>query len=262
MKTVYVNPWGGVIPGKYSLSAIAFMQEFERLEYLIFYVLASGRIFSTRYDEFRDDSLAYISSLGPTFKETFDHLIVNEADILILSSKSYENILGEMAYGRCIESFLLYLKSVLAEIIQVRPQLLKSGEKETLEFVLGFEDIKELRTALAEKKIESLFYGGFTEIFKFYQSRVGVELVDSEETLSRLNRMTKIRNLIAHNGGKINAQFKGDYPDIPFEVGESMRFTYKDILDDNSFVLKSVENIDSKVSKKFSLSLIPVEEAK
>lgn len=74
-------------------------------------------------------------------------------------------------------------------------------------------------------------------------------------------RMTKIRNLIAHNAGKVNSEFKRDYPDFPLNIGESMRFSYKDILDGNSFILRSVESIDEKVTKKFNLSLITAESA-
>lgn len=157
MKAVYVNPWGSVISSNYSLSAIHFIQELERIEYMIFFVLASGKIFSSRYDEFREKSLAYIASLGPTFKKSFEHQIAMQGDKLILSSRGHEKMLCQMTYCRLIEGFLLYLKSILSEIIQVQPQLLKSGEKETLEFVLGFEDICDLRKALAEKKIEHLF---------------------------------------------------------------------------------------------------------
>ncbi|TLN00414.1 hypothetical protein FDZ73_19565, partial [bacterium] len=87
MKTIYVNPWGGIIPGNYSCSAVTFTQELEKLEYLVFYVLAAERIFATRYNEFKDESLDYIRSLGPKFQESFDHIIAHKGDRLILSGK-------------------------------------------------------------------------------------------------------------------------------------------------------------------------------
>jgi len=80
MKTIYVNPWGGIIPGKYSWSAITFTQELEQLEYLVFYVLAAERIFATSYNDFREESLDYIKSLGPKFRESFDYIIAHKGD--------------------------------------------------------------------------------------------------------------------------------------------------------------------------------------
>src|SRR3990172_4422029 len=92
IKTIKVNPWGAVIPGNLSQSAIEFTQEFELLEYLIFYVLASGRVLSTRYDEFREDSVAFISSLGPSFKETFDQVIASTPLFKFVPLHESENI--------------------------------------------------------------------------------------------------------------------------------------------------------------------------
>lgn len=146
VKTIYVNPWGGVIDGKYSLSAITFMQQLEILEYLIFYILASDRVFATRYEELRDNTLEYIKSLNPRFEENFNHILKQKADRLILGSRTYEGLLSQMVYNRSVENFLLYLKNILAEVIQVKPQLLKSGETERLDFILDFDDINELMT--------------------------------------------------------------------------------------------------------------------
>lgn len=258
MKTVYINPWGGVLKGKYSHSAIIFLQELEILEYLIFYLLVSDRLFYTRYEDFREESLDYIKSLGPKFKETFDHIVVHKADRLLFSSKTYENLLSQMAYSRSVDNFILYLKNILAEIIEVKPQLLKSGEKQRLDYILNFDDIVELRRALADKKIESLFYSGFKDIFDFYESRIGITLSDKTDDIEKFILMTKIRNLIVHNGGKINYEFKEDFPKYPLEVGESLRFSFKKILEENYFILKSVDSIDSKITSKFGLSLIPV----
>ena len=150
-KKVYVNPWGGVIDGKYSLSAIAFMRELEMLEYLILYILAADRVFTTRYEELREDTLEYIKSLNPRFEENFNHILKNQADILILRSRTYEGLLSQMVYNRSIENFLLYLKNILAEVIQVKPQLLKSGETERLDFILDFDVIKSANISRANR---------------------------------------------------------------------------------------------------------------
>ncbi|HUT71931.1 MAG TPA: hypothetical protein VMW89_14780 [Desulfatiglandales bacterium] len=258
MKTVHVHPWGGVLKVKYSSSAIIFLQELEILEYLIFYLLVSDRVFYARYENFREESLDYIKSLGPKFKETFDQIVVSKADRLLFRSKTYENLLSQMAYSRSVDNFILYLKNILAEIIEVKPQLLKSGEKERLDYILNFDDIVELRRALADKKIESLFYSGFKDIFEFYESRIGIKLSDKTDDIEKFILMTKIRNLIVHNGGKINSEFKKAFPKYPFEVGESLKLSFKEILEDNYFILRSVDSIDSKITGKFGLSLVPV----
>jgi hypothetical protein len=230
-------------------------QELERLEYLIFYLLVSDRLWHAHYEDFREESLDFIRALEPKFRETFDHIVVQKADRLLFASKSYENMLSQMTYSRSIDNFILYLKNILAEIIEIKPELLKSGDKERLDYILGFNDIAELRRALADKKIENLFYSGFKDISDFFESRIGISIIASPEDEIQFVLMTKVRNLIVHNGGKINSEFKKCFPDYPFEVSQSLRFSFKEILNQNAFLLKSVDSIDGKITRKFGLSL-------
>lgn len=165
-----------------------------------------------------------------------------------------------MVYSRTIDSFLAYLKDLLAEVISVKPQMLRSNETERLDFILSFDDIAELRSALAERKIERLFYGGFGDIAEFYENRIGVKLFESDNDFEKVLLMTRIRNLIVHNGGRINSSFKRQYPDSEFEIGERIDLRYESISENALFLLNSVEAIDEKVTKKFGLSLIASQE--
>jgi hypothetical protein len=161
-----------------------------------------------------------------------------------------------MVYRRVLDSFLGYMKDLLAETIIVKPQLLKSKETERLDFILGFDDLTELRAAIAERKIERLFYGGFGDIAEFYAKRIGIELFDSQEALQKVILMTKLRNLIVHNRGIINATFKKEYPDYGLAVGDPLEFNFGNILTDLSFLLDTALAIDKKVGTKFGLSLV------
>ena len=88
MKELYVNPWGGLIDVKYSISATHFMQKMELLEYLIFYLMATDRIMSENYEEYAADSIEYIKSFGPKFEERFEHIIEQKVDKLILETQA------------------------------------------------------------------------------------------------------------------------------------------------------------------------------
>ena len=231
------------------------MQNMELLEYLIFYLKAADRVLSSNYEEFAADSLDYIKSLGPKFEETFEHIIEKKADKLILSGKTYEYILSNMAHCKSVDEFILYLKNILAEIIQVKPQLLKSKENERLEFILDFDDIKSLRKALAEKKIESLFYGSFKDVYTFYESRIGFKLVHKQEDFDRINLLIRTRNLLVHNGGRGNTDFKKEFPEYSFGVADEVRYGFSDVLENNRYIIDIVKTIDATITSKFGLSL-------
>jgi hypothetical protein len=80
---------------------------------------------------------------------------------------------------------------------------------ETLDFILSFNDYKSLIKAIAEKKIEMLFYQGIDGIQKFFKERIGVKLF--KEKYEQINLLVKQRNLAVHK----RQNFKRFYSTVP-----------------------------------------------
>jgi hypothetical protein len=253
--TLYVNPWGASIPGTYTVSAVKLTQELEQIYCLISFVCASGKVVRMNYAQFRDECVQNVKSRTNPFIGNTLRAVDAGADSVLFSDKTYEKLVSQMVYSRMVDGFLGYMKGLLAEIVASEPRLLKSNETERLDFILSFDEIAELRTALAERKIERLFYGGFEDIAEFYLKRIGVEVSPSEEALQRLTLMTKLRNLIVHNGGVVSRAFKKEYPDSPFSEGDRIEFNFDSIMADLSFLLDTALALDQKVASKFHLSL-------
>ena len=66
----------------------------------------------------------------------------------------YENdrMLEELTITRTVDNYLSYISDLLALIYKSKPEMLKSEEEERLDFILSFDNLDELRNAIAEKK--------------------------------------------------------------------------------------------------------------
>lgn len=110
----------------------------------------------------------------------------------------YEIHLSSMMYVNTIDSFTVYFKEILSEVVLTKPQILKSQESEKLDFVLEYESMNDLINAIANKKIEELFYKGIEDIEKFFKNRLGIDIFKTDEEREVINLFIKQRNMTVH----------------------------------------------------------------
>ena len=112
----------------------------------------------------------------------------------------------EIILVRHIENYLSYLASLLYEIFVQRPETLKSSEKIEVSVALQCDSIETLVREIAEKKVESLSYSSFSDLYMFFDDRFGLKLA-SEEQLKLLLEAIEIRNISVHNRCHINKRY-------------------------------------------------------
>ena len=100
----------------------------------------------------------------------------SEKEKEFLEINYYEKSLSTMMYIKTIDNFENYFKEVLSEIVIKDPRVLKSKETEQHDFILSFDDYSSLINAIAEKKVEALFYQGIDNIQKFFKDRIGIDI--------------------------------------------------------------------------------------
>lgn len=159
-----------------------------------------------------------------------------------------------MMYVKTIDNFENYFKEILSEIVFSDPRVLKSKETEQLDFIFSFTDFQSLINAIAEKKIEALFYKGIDGIQKFFRERIGVEVF--QEKAEQINLLVKQRNLAVHNRSKISKEFVRQFPNESFVENMYLSFTFDYVEKIVPALYKIINDLDDEFTTKFKLNQI------
>lgn len=144
--------------------------EFESIERILLYFKVSNNLIN-------DDllkSIVKLKNFNDKLEVPYDLDATKEKEFLEINY--YEKSLSTMMYVKTMDNFENYFKEILAEIVRCEPRVLKSKQTEQLDFILSFDNFNDLIDAIAEKKIESLFYQGIDGIQKFFKDKIGVEI--------------------------------------------------------------------------------------
>ena len=163
-----------------------------------------------------------------------------------------------MAYSRIADNTLCYFKDIISEVIVKKPELLKSKEKEQLDYIFSFENMADLISAITEKKISELFYGGIKDIKEYFSSRLGINIFQNEKDEKDFNHFLKQRNLIVHNRGIISKEFSKEFSNqqINYVVGAKLNFNYEQLSIMNGGIVNFISDLDVVIREKFQLSTI------
>lgn len=168
----------------------------------------------------------------------------------------YEIHLSSMVYVNTIDNFNTYLKDILSEVVYAKPQILKSQESEKLDFILAYESMDDLLNAIANKKIEELFYKGIEDIEKFFKNRLGIDIFKTDKEREAINLHVKQRNLTVHNRRRISKDFAKQFPNLEYKIGEYLNFDFRYVSTLNLYLFNFVATIDEEISRKFKLKKI------
>lgn len=187
-----------------------------------------------------------------------NRFLETEKSDIIFTKDFYENYFGQMAYSRIIDNSLCYFKDILAEVVTKKPEILKSSEKKTIEFILSYNDMQSLIYALSEKKINELFYSGVEDIKKYFSSRLGIQIFKNLDEEKSFNKLIKQRNLIVHNRGIISKEFSKEFStnDIEFEVGKTIFFSYASLSEINGKITNFISDLELILCEKFKLDKV------
>lgn len=160
----------------------------------------------------------YLSSLekNPSFdKSNLDNLLRTDFKYTILSSELILNF-------TYLDSFL---SDSLTIIFQIKPQQLKTKNK-TIDYEKLFSglSLRKIKEEVIGKEIRNF---GNEKLFDRINilKKIGVEISLSENNENVLYKSRDVRNLIVHNNGKINAEFKSKYKNDEHNLGETFHLT-------------------------------------
>ncbi len=222
--------------------------EFEAIERIILYFKVSNNLINEDFLKsidklkFFNDSLEVPYELNPTLEKEF------------LEINYYETTLATMMYVRTIDNFENYFKEILSEIVICEPRVLKSKETEQLDFILSFDNYQSLIDAIAQKKVEALFYQNIENIQKFFKEKIGIEIFEGKE--EQINLLIKQRNLAVHNRSKISKELVKQFPNEAFEENMFLNFNFDYVEKLVPALYKIASELDHKFSDKYKLKQI------
>jgi len=245
------NKFGVKILSEGTKSFKAFSEETLNLEFFLLYILLNESN-NENIIEKKDFLKKLYENHGD--EKLVDFLQSEKSDV-IFKAKSYEKYFGQMAYTRMADNVLSYFKDILVEIIKSKPQILKSSEKESLDYIFSFSSMEELIEDITERNIEKLFYNSVKDIKKFFIERLGINLFVNNVVEKNFEQFIKQRNLIVHNRGIISRDFSKTFSNeyVKYEVGNTLGFSYENLSKINGTMTNLLVDLELAVTKKFNL---------
>jgi hypothetical protein len=236
-------------------SFVRFQQEIQRSDMLISYLEVGNKLISKNSEEAKEYLIGiYDHVYNP---EIAKKSLTNKLDGY-LNVEFYEIHLSSMIYVNTIDNFTTYFKDILSEVVLTTPQILKSQESERLDFILEHELMDDLVNAIANKKIEELFYKGIEDIEKFFKSRLGIDIFKTDKEKEVINLHIKQRNLTVHNRRKISKEFSRQFPKLEYKIGQYLNFDFRYVSTLNLYLFNFIGTIDEEISQKFKLKKISI----
>ena len=134
--------------------------------------------------------------------------------------------------------------------------MLRSAEQERLDFILQYQSMDELRTAIAEKKVERLAYLGLRDLAAHMQSNMGFSLFPSDAQLEQAALLVEYRNLFVHTRGIVSATSARRFPTLKAELGKRVAIHLREVRELRQFLENAVLEIDVRAVQKFGLPTV------
>jgi hypothetical protein len=211
-------------------------------------------LMETRY-ELTDAGYKYILS---TFS-LFDLVRVvavaaNELDPAKGSLRDHFGLILELTYCRSVDYYLLYISELLSLMFQAKPDALRASESSVkMNFILEFDDYKELLDAMTEKTVQEFSFKGLKALSEDLVKKLSLPLFSSDADLTRAIAIVECRNLFIHNRGTINRTYLSRVKNSDKRLGAVITLTVSDVISDPSFLANGVIDTDNRASQKFGL---------
>lgn len=107
-----------------------------------------------------------------------------------------------------ISQFDMYIGSLIRCIFITRPELIDNSEKQlTYNQLKTFDSIEDAKEYIIEKEIETVLRESHTEQFRWFEKKLGVNLLKDLPIWSTFIEVTQRRNLFVHTNGIVSTQY-------------------------------------------------------
>ena len=175
--------------------------------------------------------------------------------------RRHSQLLLEMILSRAVDEFSTYLSEIIREVLNKKPEIMRTGEQLRLDYVLGFQSLAELTRDLVDRKVAGLSYRGFTEVLEWLNQKMGISMTSGQANTLAIVEIIETRNLIAHNSSMVGAKYLKKVQGTSFKHGDLRAIDTDYLFTSMDALMVFVRALDEVVAKKFSLAYEPYERA-
>jgi hypothetical protein len=126
---------------------------------------------------------------------------------MVQDYSEFQRICDEAILGRTVDAFDRYLVGVVELVLRREPRLLRSKATLQADELLTYTSIEEIIERLLTKKIDELSFAGFGAILDYVRGKLGASIEITDDALAKATTAIAVRNIIVHNGGRVNRRF-------------------------------------------------------
>lgn len=115
---------------------------------------------------------------------------------------------------------------------------------------------RDLVSFIIDRKINSLSYGGLSDLEKYFSERLKIKMFENERRKNLLKLFIEIRNINVHNGGFVNDIFAsrvGEVEGFPYKLSKRFHVDLDALVTLSENAMEVAEGIDKTTSQKFNL---------
>lgn len=170
---------------------------------------------------------------------------------------SFSGYQSEIMVIRSVDNFMSFLSETLQACMFKKPELLRSKEQIKTEDALRFSNRRDFVDFLVSRKLNELSYGGLRGIEEFFDQRISVPLIESEQERTALSVAIELRNLYTHNRGVVSELFlsrlHGKTQGYDFVMGKRFHADFDEIVRLGNNLFDIAIRLDSTILKKFGV---------
>lgn len=157
-------------------------------------------------------------------------------------------LLRQMCLIFLVSCFDLYFCDIITEYYKKDLRRLKFDSKNiSYKDLLEFNSMNEIQEYLIEKECINTNYLNYTKKIKYIRDIFGITISDEEANISEINTIIKIRNIIIHNNGIVNATFKKEIPESKYKIGEEIIISEDDLTSYSKAITSAIVQIDKNI---------------
>jgi len=206
-------------------------------------------------------SQALAASLKEESRAAFENEI-SKYRLVEYKFSAHRQLVNEMMLSRSVESFDLYVLSMLRTVFTAKPEMLKSESSIDAATIIDLKDFNDIISYLAERKMHELSFKPLSELRAYIKRQTGIDLFVTEEIYEMTVLSSEVRNLIAHNDCRVNDLFLKRINRLGCKNSLSVEKSGKVIITDEwvrraSYALDGVVfDFDEAMVRKFGLATI------
>lgn len=141
--------------------------------------------------------------------------------VLDYNFSRHRSLVNQVMLSRAVESFDLYLTTILRDVFLSKPEMLKSEQQLDAATIVEAGSYDEVLLKLVERKVHELGYKPLSNLRRYVSKGTGIDLFANDAMYETVLVASEVRNLIAHNDCIVNAHFEARTAGVKVELERS-----------------------------------------